>query len=138
MLFVKLEMKGQKPLFSSVTDNWNTPKSVYQILDAEFSFDFDPCPTKPTFDGLSIEWGGVNYVNPPYSELYKWLKKGYEEYQKGKTCVFLIPSRTDTKAWHEYCMKANEIRFIKGRLKFGNSKNSAPFPSAIIIFKYLS
>lgn len=121
--------------FSSLTDNWNTPKSIYQVLDAEFRFDFDPCPEKPNFNGLSIEWGKCNFVNPPYSELAKWLKKGWEQHQQGKTVVFLIPSRTDTKAWHEYCMKATEIRFIKGRLKFGNSKNSAPFPSAIIIFR---
>jgi len=113
-----------KPLFSSLTDNWNTPKSIYQVLDSEFRFDFDPCPEKPTFDGLFIDWGGCSFVNPPYSELYKWLKKGYEEYLKGKTVVFLIPSRTDTKAWHEFCMKATEIRFIKGRLKFGDSNLS--------------
>lgn len=124
-----------RSLFSSLTDNWNTPKSVYQVLDSEFGFDFDPCPNKPKFDGLTVDWGRSNFVNPPYSELAKWLKKGWEEYQKGKTVVFLIPSRTDTKAWHEYCMNATEIRFIKGRLKFGDSKNSAPFPSAIIIFK---
>lgn len=128
--------KDLKPLFSSLTDNWNTPKSVYQVLDSEFRFDFDPCPENYKVDGLSIERGSCNFVNPPYSELYKWLKKGYEEYLKGKTCVFLIPSRTDTKAWHEFCMKAYEIRFIKGRLRFGDNKNSAPFPSAIIIFNH--
>jgi len=80
--------------------------------------------------------GGANYVNPPYGrELPKWVAKGYEEYQKGKTVVFLIPSRTDTRWWHDYVMKADEIRFIKGRLKFDEHKNSAPFPSAIVIFK---
>lgn len=121
--------------FSSLTDNWNTPKSVYQILDAEFRFDFDPCPEKHTFDGLTREWGQSNYCNPPYSQLKKWLEKGFNEWKKGKTVVFLIPSRTDTIAWHSYCMKATEIRFIKGRLKFGDSINSAPFPSAIIVFK---
>ena len=78
----------------------------------------------------------MNYVNPPYGkELSKWIAKGYEEWQKGKTVVFLIPSRTDTIAWHKYCMNATEIRFIKGRLKFDDQKNSAPFPSAIVIFK---
>jgi hypothetical protein len=128
-------MRGQKVLFSSMTDNWNTPKSIYNQLNEEFSFDFDPCPENATFDGLEIEWGKSNFINPPYSKLAQWLKKGYEEYMKGKKVVFLIPSRTDTKAWHEYCMKATEIRFIKGRLKFGDSKNSAPFPSAIIIFE---
>lgn len=85
-------------------------------------------------DGLETEWGKRNFVNPPYSKLRAWCKKAYEESQKGKLVVMLIPSRTDTIAWHDYCMKADEIRFIKGRLRFGGSKNSAPFPSAVIIF----
>ena len=123
--------------FMSTTDNWSTPKDVYRTLDAEFGFDFDPCPLAdpPLFDGLKIEWGGVNFVNPPYSKIKDWCKKAYEEWQKGKTVVMLIPSRTDTRYWHDYIMKASEIRFIRGRLKFGDSKNSAPFPSAIIVFK---
>ena len=81
--------------------------------------------------------GGVScFVNPPYgTEIGKWIKKGYEQYLKGKTVVFLIPSRTDTRWWHEYVMKAKEIRFIKGRLKFDDQENSAPFPSAIVVFK---
>lgn len=122
--------------FSSQKMDWKTPKAVYQTLDAEFGFDHDPCPPNYKVDGLKSEWGGCNFVNPPYGrELPKWIEKGYQEHKKGKTVVFLIPSRTDTKWWHEYCMKAKEIRFIKGRLKFGDSKNSAPFPSAIVIFK---
>ena len=122
--------------FSSQKLDWKTPEAVYQILDAEFDFDFDPCPADPDFDGLEIEWGDVNFVNPPYGrEIPKWIAKGYGEWEKGRLVVFLIPSRTDTKWWHDYCMKATEIRFIKGRLKFGNSKNSAPFPSAIVIFR---
>jgi hypothetical protein len=125
-----------KGLFSSIRGDWKTPKVLYQTLDAEFGFDYDPCPTKPKVDGLETDWGKVNYVNPPYGkEIYKWIKKGYEEYLKGKIVVFLIPSRTDTKWWHEYIMKANEIRFIKGRLKFDDQTNSAPFPSAIVIYK---
>lgn len=85
---------------------------------------------------LNLSGGGANYVNPPYGkELPKWIEKGYLEWKQGKTVVFLIPSRTDTRWWHEYCMKATEIRFIKGRLKFDDQKNSAPFPSAIVIFK---
>lgn len=126
-----------KALFSSANDNWKTPKAVYQTLDAEFGFDFDPCPTKPDFDGLAIEWGRVNYCNPPYSQLAKWLEKGFEEWKEGKTVVFLIPSRTDTIAWHKYCMKATEIRFIKGRLSFNDDGGRATFPSAIIIFRDL-
>lgn len=122
--------------FSSQKMDWKTPKAVYQILDAEFSFDHDPCPPNYTVDGLTSEWGGANYVNPPYGrELPLWIAKGYAEYQKGKTVVFLTPSRTDTRWWHDYCMKATEIRFIKGRLKFDEHENSAPFPSAIVIFK---
>jgi len=116
--------------------NWKTPKRFYEVLDAEFHFDFDPCPVKPAFDGLEIEWGKRNFVNPPYGrEIPKWVKKGFEESCKGKLVVFLIPSRTDTKWWHEYIMKAEEIRFIKGRLHFDDAKNPAPFPSAIIVFR---
>jgi site-specific DNA-methyltransferase (adenine-specific) len=124
-------------LFKSQSDNWKTPQAVYDGLNAEFCFDFDPCPLNPSpdVDGLTIEWGQSNFVNPPYSQISAWCKKSYEEALKGKTVVMLIPSRTDTKYWHNYIMKASEIRFIKGRLKFGDSKNSAPFPSAIIIYK---
>lgn len=125
-----------KPHFSSLRLDWKTPKAVYQILDAEFDFTFDPCPLNPKQDGLEIEWGQTNFVNPPYGrEIPKWVKKGFEEWKKGKTVVFLVPSRTDTRWWHNYCMKATEIRYIKGRLKFDDQKNPAPFPSAIIIFK---
>lgn len=121
--------------FSSLTDIWATPKSVYEKLNEEFNFDFDPCPLNPNFNGLEIEWGGVNFCNPPYSKLKLWIEKAYREYKKGKTVVMLIPSRTDTRAWHDYIMKANEIRFIKGRLKFGNAKFNAPFPSCVVVFK---
>jgi hypothetical protein len=122
--------------FSSQRLNWKTPKLFYKELNKKFHFDFDPCPSKPKFNGLEIEWGKVNFCNPPYGrELPKWIKKGYEEWKKGKTVVFLIPSRTDTKWWHDYCMKASEISFIKGRLKFDEYKNSAPFPSCLVIFQ---
>ena len=83
-------------------------------------------------DGLSQDWQGVCWMNPPYGKkIGAWMKKAMEA---KTTVVCLVPSRTDTKWWHDYAMKADEIRFIKGRLKFGNSKNSAPFPSAIIVF----
>lgn len=123
--------------FSQITDNWRTPTKLFEELNKEFDFNFDPCPLAdpPLFDGLAIDWGERSFVNPPYSNLKQWCKKAYEEYMKGKLVVMLIPSRTDTIAWHEYIMRATEIRFIKGRLKFGDSKNPAPFPSAIIIFK---
>lgn len=126
-------------MYSSLRGDWTTPPELYAELDKEFKFDFDPCPSNPTFDGLSIDWGGVNFVNPPYGKVItQWIKKGYEEHLKGKTVVFLIPSRTDTRWWHTYIMKSKDIRFIKGRLKFGGSKNSAPFPSAVVIFKGLT
>ena len=124
--------------FSSLRSHWKTPESLYEILNKEFCFNFDPCPYNeaPEFDGLSIAWGKRTFCNPPYGRtIGKWISKGYDEWKKGKTIVFLIPSRTDTIWWHEFIMKATEIRFIEGRLKFSNHHNSAPFPSAVVIFK---
>jgi hypothetical protein len=123
-------------LFSSKRMDWRTPKALYAALDMLFGFDFDPCPVAPTFDGLTVEWGASNYMNPPYgTEIGKWIKKGYEQSRKGKVVVMLIPSRTDTRYWHDYIMKANEVWFLKGRLKFDDQKSGAPFPSAIVIFR---
>ena len=103
-------------LFTSLRADWKTPRALYQALDAEFRFDYDPCPAQPRFNGLESEWGNVNFVNPPYGrEIMKWIQKGYEQALNGKTVVFLVPSRTDTGWWHDYIMKADEIRFIKGR-----------------------
>jgi len=128
-------MMFDKVMFSSLRLDWKTPEALYNKLDEEFSFDFDPCPSDPTFDGLKVEWGYRNFVNPPYGrEIGKWMRKAYEEWKKGKLVVMLIPSRTDTQWWHEYVMKATEIRFVRGRLKFDGHKNSAPFPSAIVVF----
>ena len=125
-----------KGLFTSSRSDWRTPKSVYEQLDKEFHFNFDPCPNNPTFDGLAINWKERNFVNPPYGRVIgKWIEKGYQEFQKGNLVVFLIPSRTDTIWWHSFIMKASEIRFIEGRLKFSDYHNSAPFPSAIAIFQ---
>ena len=145
-------MKGQDVLFSSGNDSWSTPRQIFDDLDKEFKFDFDPCPlnTNPKltgtlfdtddspepFDGLIEEWGESNFVNPPYSDITAWMYKADIEWKKGKKIVLLVPSRTDTKWFHKYCLpNAKEIRFCKGRLKFGFSKNSAPFPSMIIIFE---
>jgi site-specific DNA-methyltransferase (adenine-specific) len=118
--------------------DWKTPPQIFAELNKEFNFTWDPCPENPGIDGLGLTpWGAVNFVNPPYGrELPKWIKRGYEEFLKGKTIVFLIPARTDTKYFHEIILPyAKEIRFIKGRLKFQGAKNSAPFPSMIVIFK---
>ena len=132
-------MKMTSGMFGSASQHWATPADLYKQLDKEFNFNHDPCPLLYeqwyNIDGLQEDWGTVSYCNPPYGrEITKWLAKGYEEYKKGKTIVFLVPSRTDTRWWHDYCMKADEIRFLRGRLKFGGSKNSAPFPSAVVIF----
>ena len=121
--------------FTSHNDNWKTPTAFKTNLYTEFSFDFDPCPEDPTFDGLNIDWGNCNFVNPPFSQIAKWIQKSYEEYRKGKCVVLLIPARTDTTWWHDYCMKASEIRFIRGRLKYEGARYNAPFPSCLVIFK---
>ena len=127
---------NKEACFTSFKDEWNTPESFYQKLNEEFHFDFDPCPSNPNFDGLIIDWGKRNFVNPPFSEWQTWVKKGFEESKKGKLIVFLIAARTDTKAFHEIILPyATEIRFIKGRMKFGDSRKSAPFPSMIVIFR---
>ena len=125
--------------FLSMTTHWATPKSVYDVLDKEFHFTDDPCPLHwcPQFgDGLSRDWGSVSFVNPPYGRQIKfWISKALAESRKGKTIVCLIPSRTDTGWWHDYVMQASEIRFVRGRLKFGGAKHNAPFPSAVVVFQ---
>lgn len=131
-------------LFSSNTDLWATPQDFFNKLNEEFHFEIDVCALPenakcdkhytPNIDGLKQEWTGICWMNPPYGRaIGNWVKKAYESSQNGATVVCLLPSRTDTKWWHEYCMKG-EIRFVKGRLKFGGAKNSAPFPSAVVIF----
>jgi len=124
-----------KGLMSSHYQKWKTPKWLYEKLNKEFNFDFDPCPENPTEDGLLIEWGERNFVNPPYKYNKLWLKKGVEQWLKGKLVVFLLPARTDTKYFHEYIYNKAELRFIKGRLKFNDGNGSAPFPSMLCIFK---
>ncbi len=121
-------------LFSSASDEWSTPKETYAALHAEFDFKDDACPLMGDVNGLMREWLSPCFCNPPYSQITPWMEKAFLESQQGKTVVMLVPSRTDTKWWHNYAMKANEIRFIKGRLKFGGHKNSAPFPSCVVIF----
>jgi site-specific DNA-methyltransferase (adenine-specific) len=131
------DKKLSRVLFSHNKDEWSTPKDLLDKLENEFGEFYDPCPItwKPGDpDGLKLEWGDRNFVNPPYSQWQEWVKKGYEEYLKGKLVVFLLPARTDTKAFHNFIMRSNEIRFIKGRLRFGCSENSAPFPSMLVIF----
>jgi hypothetical protein len=125
-----------KSLFTSTSCHWATPKALYEALDAEFHFNDDPCPLGGS-GGLDRRWGSRTYLNPPYGrEIGKWLKKAVFTMGCGGTVVCLVPSRTDTSWWHELIMPyAKEIRFLRGRLHFNESKNSAPFPSAIIVFR---
>jgi site-specific DNA-methyltransferase (adenine-specific) len=132
--------------FSSKTDLHATPQDFFDKLDAEFNFELDVCASPENAkcaryftkeqDGLAQEWRGVVFMNPPYGRDIKlWIRKAFESSLAGATVVCLLPARTDTAYWHDYVMKADEIRFIRGRLKFGDSKNVAPFPSAVAIFK---
>ena len=136
-------------MFSSKTDCWATPQDFFDALDAEFHFTLDPCAdefnhkcrkyfTKEQ-DGLSQRWENeVVFCNPPYGrEIPHWVKKCFDEVHSGNClcAVMLIPARTDTRWFHKYIYKQSEIRFIKGRLKFGDSTNSAPFPSMVVVFK---
>lgn len=126
----------RRVLFSSASDRWATPPDLYEALKREFRFDFDPCPLDGTQDGLSpfIEWKGRRvYCNPPYGPgLGNWLRRGLE----ADLAVFLIPARTDTRWFHDLVLpNAKEIRFVKGRLRFGGSVKDAPFPSMIVVFE---
>lgn len=131
---------------TSNTPEWETPQDLFDELDKEFNFQLDVCATKENAkvgrfynkseDGLSKEWLGTCWMNPPYGrEIGKWVFKAFCEGKNGTTVVALLPARTDTRWFHDYIYNKAEIRFIKGRLKFSNSKNSAPFPSMIVIFK---
>ncbi len=132
--------------YSSNTVEWATPDDFFRGLDAEFNFTLDPCCTVESAkcvlyytkadDGLSKDWSSHRvFMNPPYGrEIAWWMKKAYTEAQRGALVVCLVPSRTDTRWWHEYAMRG-EIRFIKGRLKFGGAKYGAPFPCAVVVFR---
>jgi phage N-6-adenine-methyltransferase len=131
--------------FSSATDLHATPQDFFDALNAEFGFQTDVCAIEsnakcanyftPEQDGLAQEWAGICWMNPPYGRtIGRWMRKAYESSMEGATVVCLVPARTDTNWWHDYAMKG-DIRFIKGRLKFGDAKNSAPFPSAVVVFK---
>lgn len=135
-------------MFSSETDEWYTPIDFYNELNKEFNFNLDPCATDYNHkcnkyftkedNGLLQNWGGYRvYCNPPYGRaIGAWVEKAYNEAQKKDTLVvMLLPARTDTKWFHSFIYHKAKIRFIKGRLKFGGCKNSAPFPSMIVIFK---
>ncbi len=135
-------------MFSSKTDAWATPPAFFRELDEEFHFNLDPCADEYNHkcdkyftvkeNGLLQDWGGSSvYVNPPYGrEIGKWVEKAYRTNQEhGNLVVMLLPARTDTKWFHDFIYHKAKIRFIRGRLKFGDSKNSAPFPSMVVIYE---
>jgi site-specific DNA-methyltransferase (adenine-specific) len=143
-------MKGQETLFSHKSDDWETPDNLFKQLDEEFHFECDAAADDTNtrceyyldpelLPPLELEsWGDLYktfYLNPPYSQVEAFVKKASCEADKGAIIVCLLPARTDTKWWHEYVLKASEIRFIKGRIKFRGAENSAPFPSVIVIFR---
>jgi phage N-6-adenine-methyltransferase len=132
-------------LMSSNTDIWSTPKNFFLALDAEFHFNLDVCALpenakcdrffSPDDDGLSRPWRGTCWMNPPYGRtISAWMRKAYRSARQGATVVCLVPARTDTDWWHKYAVNG-EIRFIRGRLKFGGKIQSAPFPSAVVVFR---
>jgi phage N-6-adenine-methyltransferase len=123
------------------TDDWATPRDLYRALDSEFGFTLDACPLvdgagagMPLFgtDGLLASWAGHRvFCNPPYRTIRPWLQKSPE----ALLAVYLVPARTDTAWWHELAWGRAEVRFLRGRLKFGGSKTSAPFPSVVLVYR---
>ena len=132
-------MTLNKGMFTSIDQNWKTPKEFYDNLNKEFNFNLDPCPSENIIDNaLFMDWNGSVYVNPPYNNIENFISKGLIELKKGNcnNIVYLLPSRTGTKWFHNYVLKfASEIRFIRGRLKFSGSEWNAPFDSMVVIFK---
>ena len=136
----------QREVFaSSNTCEWETPQDFFDRWNEQYHFDLDVCATHENAkcsryftkeqNGLEEEWKGNCWMNPPYGkEIREWMRKAYESMMEGATVVCLVPARTDTAWWHEYAMK-DKITFIRGRMKFGGQKNSAPFPSAIVVFE---
>ena len=134
-------------MFSRESDEWSTPRDLFDKLNEEFKFTLDPCATaenakcKRYFtaeqNGLLQDWGGETvFCNPPYSKIGKWVEKAYREGHKDGTVVcLLIPARTDTKYFHKFILHRSEIRFLKGRLRFSGAQYNAPFPSMVVIFR---
>jgi phage N-6-adenine-methyltransferase len=134
------------PGYSSDTDNWATPQDFFNLLDREFHFEVDVCSSEenakcPRYftiedDGLAQEWRGACFMNPPYGRtIGAWIEKAYLSSLEGATVVCLVPARTDTAWWHDWAMQADEIRLVRGRLKFGRGTAPAPFPSAVVVFR---
>ncbi len=135
-------------MFTSNSNEWATPQKLFDELNEEFHFTLDPCADEFNHkcdkfynkeqDGLRQSWNGeIVFCNPPYGkELPKWVEKCYNEHiEHNITVVMLIPARTDTSYFHDYIYHNSEIRFIRGRLKFSDGKNPAPFPSMIVVYR---
>lgn len=137
-------------MFSSRTDMWETPQPFFDDLDRLFHFTLDSCAVPenakckafytPEQDGLSQKWTGTVWCNPPYGrKIGDWVRKAYQSVvdQDAECVVMLLPARTDTRWFHDYCYmnKFAQIRFVRGRLKFGGGQNAAPFPSMVVVFK---
>jgi phage N-6-adenine-methyltransferase len=134
-------------LFSSRSDDWETPQNFFDKLNSEFGFQVDAAASPDNakcavfftkqMNGLAQEWSGkVVFVNPPYGkQMSKWMQKAFESSLAGATVVCLVHSRTDTRWWFEWVQGKAEVRFVRGRLKFGDGKQSAPFPSAVVIYR---
>ena len=129
-------------MFSSKTDMWETPQDLFNKYDAIHHFETDVCAVPenakcarfftPEMDGLKQEWSGVCWCNPPYGRhIGEWVKKAAESQTK---VVMLLPARTDTRWFHDYCLPYGDIEFLRGRLRFGGAQNSAPFPSMVVVF----
>ena len=142
-----MDTKTKNTIFSSKSNEWTTPQDFYDKLNDKYEFTLDPCCTSVTKkctkyyteqdNGLSKDWAGETvFVNPPYGNVKEWIEKAAKEAETVNTkVVMLTPARTDTRVWHDTVFsKAKEIYFVKGRLKFGEQSNSAPFPSAVIVF----
>lgn len=150
-------MSALAPLFSSEKRDWTTPGWLFDLLDAEFRFTLDAAASDENTkvpdryyteadDGLAQPWEGTVWCNPPYGRgVGEWVRKGYQSAQAGATVVMLLPARTDTRWWNEYVsyydwaarrtvMVAHEVRFLRGRLRFGGAKAGAPFPSAVVVW----
>ncbi|MDR0654532.1 MAG: phage N-6-adenine-methyltransferase [Synergistaceae bacterium] len=138
--------KLNRAMFTSETDEWETPREFFDAVNAVYRFDLDVCATHANAkcgrhftkeeNGLTQKWSGVCWMNPPYGrEISLWVRKAYESsLGAGTIVVCLLPARTDTKWWHDYVIAhAERIRFIRGRLRF-SGKGPAPFPSALVVF----
>jgi len=135
-------MKGRKQLFSTGKDDWTTPQDRWDEWNREYEFDTDAAASAENTkcvrfytDALSHDWSGRVWCNPPYSMNAQFVNHASEQRNNCSIIVMLLPARTDTRWFHDYVYGKAEIEFIKGRLKFGDSKNSAPFPSMLVIFK---